>query len=174
MGSGISGILHVALARALGAGTILATDVHPWRLEAARRFGADAAFDARGDVPAQVAAATGGRMAVRVIVCTGAPAAVNQSMHLVASGGTVLFFGAPDQGGAPAVIPFPEIWRREVALQTSYGAAPPDLATAVELIRTRRVPVAEMITHRFPLERIGEAFRVVAAGGESIKVVVEP
>jgi L-iditol 2-dehydrogenase len=173
MGSGISGLLHVALARALGAGTIMATDINPWRLEAARRFGASSAYSATSDVPAQVAAATGGRLADRVIVCTGAPKAVNQSMQLVASGGTVLFFGAPDQDGE-ARIPFPEIWRREIALQTSYGAAPGDLAIAIELIRARRVPVAEMVTHRFPLEGIGEAFRTVASGGESIKVIVEP
>jgi L-iditol 2-dehydrogenase len=172
MGSGISGILHVALAAALGAGTVLATDVNPWRLEAARRFGAAAAFPAGADVPDQVREATGGRLADRVIVCTGAPAAVNQSMRLVASGGTVLFFGAPDQEGQ-AVIPFPEIWRREVALQTSYGAAPADLAVALELIRARRLPVAEMITHRLPLARITEAFQTVASGGPSIKVIVE-
>lgn len=173
MGSGISGVLHIALAGALGAGTILATDVNPWRLDAARRFGATAAFPALGDVPARVAEATGGRMADRVIVCTGAPAAVNQSMRLVASGGTVLFFGAPDQDGT-AVIPFPEIWRREITLQTSYGAAPADLAIALELVRARRVPVADMVTHRFGLDRIGEAFRTVAASAESIKVIVTP
>jgi L-iditol 2-dehydrogenase len=173
IGAGISGLLHVALARALGAGTILATDVSPWRLEMAKRFGATAAFMAGPDVPAQVAAATGGHLADRVIVCTGAPAAVNQSMLLVASGGTVLFFGAPDQEGVTC-IPFPEIWRREITLQTSYGAAPADLALAIELIRARRVPVAEMITHRLPLERTSEAFQLVAAGGESIKVIVEP
>ena len=93
-------------------------------------------------------------------------------MHLVASGGTVLFFGAPDQEGR-AVIPFAEIWRREITLQTSYGAAPADLAIALELIRARRVPVAAMVTHRFPLERITEAFGTVAGGGESIKVIVD-
>lgn len=173
LGSGISGVLHVALARALGAGTILATDVNPWRLEAARRFGATVGLPAGGEVPAQVAAATGGRMADRVIVCTGAPAAVNQSMHLVASGGTVLFFGAPDQGGE-ARIPFPEIWRREITLQTSYGAAPSDLAVALELVRARRVPVADMVTHRFGLDGLGEAFRTVAAGGASLKVIIAP
>jgi L-iditol 2-dehydrogenase len=173
LGSGISGILQVALARALGAGTVLATDVHPWRLEAARRFGADAAFPADGDVAARVREATGGRLADRVIVCTGASAAVNQAMLLVAAGGTVLFFGAPEQGGR-AEIPFPEIWRREIAMQTSYGAAPADLAAALELIRARRVPVAEMVTHRFPLGRIGEAFAAVARGADSIKVIVEP
>jgi len=173
MGSGISGLLHVALARALGAGTIMATDINPWRIEAARRFGATEAFAAAGDVHAQVAAATGGSMADRVIVCTGAPQAVSQSMRLVASGGTVLFFGAPDEHGQTC-IPFPEIWRREITLQTSYAAAPGDLAAAIELIRARRVPVAAMVTHRFPLEGLGDAFRAVVQGGESIKVIVEP
>jgi len=173
LGSGISGILQIALARALGAGRILATDVHPWRLEAARRFGADEAFPAGEDVPLRVREATGGRLADRVLVCTGATAAVNQAMRLVADGGTVLFFGAPEQGGR-AEIPFPEIWRREIALQTSYGAAPADLAAALELIRARRVPVAEMVTHRFPLARIAEAFAAVARGADSIKVVVDP
>ncbi len=173
VGSGISVLLQIALARALGAGTVLATDVHPWRIAAALRFGADAAFPAGAGVPELVREATGGRLADRVVVCTGAVAAVNQAMHLVADGGTVLFFGAPEQGGE-AVIPFPAIWRREITLQTSYGAAPADLAVALELIRARRVPVAEMITHRFPLERIGEAFARVAGGGESIKVLIEP
>src|SRR5512139_3746092 len=97
MRRGLPGLLHVALARALGAGTIVVTDVNPWRLEAARRFGASAAFSATSGVPAQVTAATGGRLADRVIVCTGATAAVSQSTHLVAAGRTVLFFGAPDQ-----------------------------------------------------------------------------
>ena len=51
MGSGISGLLHVALARALGAGTIMATDINPWRLEAARRFGAVGGVSRRGRRP---------------------------------------------------------------------------------------------------------------------------
>ena len=81
--------------------------------------------------------------------------------------------GAPDQDGT-AVIPFPEIWRRQITLQTSYGAAPVDFPAAVELIRRRRIPVEEMITHRFPLEEAQAAFRLVAEGEESIKVLIRP
>lgn len=173
LGAGISGILHVALAAASGAGRVLATDLHPWRLAAACRFGADAAFEPGPGLEEQVRSANAGRLADVVLVCTGATEAVAQSMRLVSEGGTVLFFGAPEQHGA-AAIPFPEIWRREITMRTSYGAAPGDLAAALELIRARRVPVAGMITHRFPLDRIGEAFATVAAGAESIKVILEP
>ena len=50
LGSGISGALHILLAKALGAGKVLATDLHPWRIPKARELGADAACDARDDV----------------------------------------------------------------------------------------------------------------------------
>jgi L-iditol 2-dehydrogenase len=172
IGSGISGLLHTSLAASSGAGLVMAVDINSWRLEAARRFGADAAFAASEDLSARIREANDGRLADRVVVCTGAAAAVNQSFHCVESGGTILFFGAPDQGDG-AVIPFQEIWRRQITLQTSYGAAPSDFPTAIELIRRRRLPVEEMITHRLPLEEIAEGFRLVAEGGESIKVIVE-
>jgi threonine dehydrogenase-like Zn-dependent dehydrogenase len=80
----------------------------------------------------------------------------------------VLFFGAPDQGGE-ARIPFPEIWRREITLQTSYGAAPADLAIALELIRARRVPVAEMITHRSRSSASAKPLRLRRRGDELIE-----
>ncbi len=172
IGSGMSGILHVALAAAGAAGLVMAVDVHPWRIEAARRFGADVVFPAGEDLPGKVRGANSGRLADRVIVCTGAHSAVTQSMFCVENGGTVLFFGAPDPG-LEAVIPFEDIWRREITLQTSYGAAPADFPPAIELIRRRRIPVAEMITHRLGLDSIGEGFDLVAAGGESLKVVIE-
>jgi L-iditol 2-dehydrogenase len=172
IGSGISGLLHTSLAASSGAGLIMAVDINSWRLEAARRFGADAAFLADDSLPARIREANDGRLADRVIVCTGAATAVSQSFFCVESGGTILFFGAPDQGGG-AAIPFQDIWRRQITLQTSYGAAPSDFPPAIELIRRRRLPVAEMITHRLPLEEIARGFKLVADGGESIKVIVE-
>ncbi len=172
IGSGISGLLHTSLAASSGAGLVMAVDINPWRLEAARRFGADAAFLADHSLPDLIKEANDERLADRVIVCTGATTAVNQSFLCVESGGTILFFGAPDQEGE-VVIPFQEIWRRQISLQTSYGAAPSDFPTAIELIRRRRIPVAAMITHRLPLEEIARGFRLVVDGGESIKVIVE-
>ena len=57
---------------------------------------------------------------------------------------------------------------------TSYGGAPGDLAQALQLIRSRRMEVADMITNRLPLVETGRGFQLVAEAGESLKVIVEP
>ena len=92
LGSGIAGLLHIALARALGAGRIIATDVNEYRLNAARRFGADMVIQAKDDVPARLQQGNDGRRAGLVIVCTGARAAFSQALQSVDRGGTVVFF----------------------------------------------------------------------------------
>ena len=70
-------------------------------------------------------------------------------------------------------MPLNELWRREVTVRTAYGAAPGDLQTALDLIATGRVPVDDLVTHRLPLDRIAEGFKLVADAAESVKVVVE-
>ena len=173
-GSGISGILHIALAKALGAGRIIATDISEYRLGRARRFGADAAFDARQDVPRLVREANGGRPADLVVVCCGAISAFEQALASVDRGGTVLCFATTDPGVALSV-PINDFWRNDITLRPSYGNSPYDAQVALELIRAGRVPAAEMVTHRLPLEETQEGFRLVATpGGESLKVIILP
>ncbi len=174
IGSGISGLLHVHLARALGAGYIMATDIVEYRLEAARRFGADAVFHAEGDVPSLVRKANQGLLADIVIACTGAASAIKQALNSVERGGTVLFF-APTGPGVTIPLSLNDLmWRNDVTLTTSYAGSPADYTTALELITTRRVQVAEMITHRLSLNEAGIVFQLVADAGNSIKVIIEP
>jgi L-iditol 2-dehydrogenase len=173
LGSGITGLLFVALARALGAGPVFATDVVPWRREAALRFGADAAIPADDDVPARLREANDGRGADLVAVCTAALPALRQGMEAAGRGATVLFF-APTEPGIEVPVPLWPLWRDDVTLTTAYAGAPRDLVAALDLLRSRRVPVSGMITHRLPLDRAAEGFRLVAAGRESIKVVLFP
>ena len=75
IGSGISGLIHVALARVTGAEHIAATDVVPYRLEAAKMMGADTVFSAADLTPERLREANGGLLADTVIVCAGALAA---------------------------------------------------------------------------------------------------
>jgi len=174
IGSGISGLLHVQAATALGAGRIIATDVSPYRLEAARRFGAEAAIHASEDVPARVREINGGVLADLVTLCAGAPSAIQQALRSVERGGSVLFFAAAE-GNATVPLAVNEVfWRNEVTLLSSYGGAPADYAEALELIRARRINVEAMITHRLPLAETGLGFRLVAEAGDSIKVLVQP
>ncbi len=173
IGSGITGLLHVKLARASKAGRIMATDMVDYRLEAARRFGADETIKATEDVPARVMESNGGKKADLVIICTGSPKAIDQGLNSVDRGGTVLFF-APTDPGLPILIPFNELWREEVALIGSYGASPEDLETAIDLIDSGLVNVQDMITHRLSLAETGIGFRLVSEAKESMKVIIEP
>jgi L-iditol 2-dehydrogenase len=173
LGSGISGLLHIAMAKATGAGRIIATDINNYRLDAAKRFGADFVIHATEDVPEHVREVNDQRLADLVIVCTGALPAFHQALQSVDRGGTVLFF-APTEPGVDLSVPVNEFWRNGIALMPSYGASPLDINTAIDLIRARRIPVHEMITHRLPLAETGRGFQLVADGGESIKVIIEP
>ena len=173
VGSGISGLLHVKLARALGAGRVIATDINPYRLDLAKRYGADAVVNAAENVPSRVRDANHGRAADLVIICAGVLSAIAQALASVERGGTVLFFAVP-RPGVEVPVPMAEMWRNEVTCMTSYGAAPGDLAQALDLIRAKRVEVEDMITHRLPLAETQKGFEMVAAAGESLKVIVEP
>jgi L-iditol 2-dehydrogenase len=173
LGSGISGLLHLALARALGAGRIIATDISDYRLKAAKEFGADVVLHANEDIPARVREANDGRLADLVIICVGIVSVFSDALRCVDRGGTVLFF-APTDPGVELPVPVNDFWRNGITLLPSYGAAPLDCVQAIELIRSRRVPVAEMITHRLPLEETALGFRLVEEARESIKVIIEP
>jgi len=174
IGSGISGLLHIQLARALGAGRIVAVDITDYRLEAAKRFGADAAFHADDYTPDRLRQANGGYLADLVIVGTGDVTAVQQALASVERGGTVLFF-APTPPDVTVPISINDLfWRKDITLTTSYAGSPADYAAALTLIRSRRVPVREMITHRLGLAETGLGFQLVAGAKESLKVIIEP
>ena len=175
IGSGISGLLHIRLAAALGAGRVFATDVSPYRLQWAEKSGAHAAFDAieaGDDLPRLLREANGGRLADLVILCTGAASAIDQGLACLENGATFVVFAVPAPGQNHPM-PLNELWRREVTVRTAYGAAPSDLQTALDLIAAGRVGVDDLVTHRLPLDRIAEGFKLVADASESVKVVIE-
>jgi L-iditol 2-dehydrogenase len=174
IGSGIAGLLHVQLARALGAGRVIASDISDYRLQAARQFGAEATFQAAEDLPAGLRQVNQGRLADLVIVCTGATSAIMQALRSVERGGTFLLF-APTELGVTIPISINELFfRNDITITTSYAGSPADYQTALELIRSGIVPVRRMVTHRFGLAEIGMGFRLVATAQDSIKVIIEP
>ncbi len=173
LGSGIAGLLHIRLARILGAGRIIATDVVDYRKTAAMKSGADVVIDGREDVPTHVRSANRNRLADLVITCTGAPKAIAQGLSSVDRGGRVLFF-APTDPAAKIEIPFNALWREEVTMTSSYGGAPQDIRAAIELLRLGKIRVDDLITHRLSLDKAGEGFRLVASAQDSMKVILRP
>jgi L-iditol 2-dehydrogenase len=174
IGSGIAGLLHVQLAKALGASLVVATDINSYRLDAAKRFGADGTIEGSADVPAIFSGMNRGGQADIVILTTGAERAIDQAFRSVDRGGAILFF-APAGRGVSIPLPVNDLfWRNEISLTSSYAANCEEHVTAMEFIRQRRINVRDMITHRLPLEETPRGFRLVEDARESIKVIIEP
>lgn len=173
IGTGISGILHIALARATGAGRIIASDLQESRLRAAQTFGADEILLAKDVTPENLREMNEGYLADLVVVCAGAISAYRQALESVERGGTVLCF-APLEPELNFVLPFFNFWNDGITLQPTYGGAPVDILQAIDVIRPHRLPLREMITHRLPLREIGLGFKLVEEGKESLKVIIEP
>ena len=173
IGSGISGLLHILLARASGAGKIIATDISEYRMEMAEKLGADSVISSHDDLPSRLLKLNGNRLADRVIATTGAVPALNTAIKSVDRGGTVLFF-APGGPDVELPVPFNDFWKNCITLMPTYGASPIDIEVAIELLRSGRVPVQEMITHRLGLAETGRGFNLVTDAKESVKVIIEP
>jgi L-iditol 2-dehydrogenase len=173
IGSGISGLLHIQLARVNGAALVVATDINAFRLRAAEDLGAHMALASDENLIPRLKLANEGRLADLVIVCTGAMPAVKQALRAVERGGTILFF-APTAAGTDVSIPLFEYWRNEITVTTSYAASPDDMSRALELIQARQIRVREMITHRLCLAEAGRGFQLMENGQESIKIILEP
>jgi len=174
LGSGIAGLLHICLAKIMGAGLIIATDIADFRIKQAERFGADNAISAKEYSPDIFRKKNYGRLADLVVVSTGSISAITQALESVERGGTVLFF-APTDKSARIPIPFNELfWRTEITLTSSYAGSPEDCRQALDLIAERKLNVSNLVTHRLGLAEIGLGFKLVAEAGESIKVIVYP
>ncbi len=173
LGSGVAGLLLIKLARAMGAGTIIATDVSGYRLDKAKQFGADHTVSASEDVPAFIKKVNDNRLADVVILSSGALPAAKTALRSAEKGGTILFFAVPKPGEAVDV-DFNPFWRDDVTIKTCYGAAPIDNLQAFELIRHGTVSVTDMVTHRFGIDRIGEVFLTGSRPDGALKVIIAP
>ncbi len=174
IGSGLAGLLHINLLRASGVTTIIATDINGFRLNAAEKFGADYAINAKENVPETIKSINGGFLADIVIISAGADSAIEQGLKAVRRGGTVLFFSAAGEG-AKLPLSINEIfWRTEVSLISSYAGSIADHINALELIRTKRINVKDMITDILPLSEISQGFKLTAEAQKSLKIIIKP
>lgn len=172
IGSGISGILHIKLARALGASHITAVDVNEKRLEQAKEFGADVVLMAGEDIKEALVKSPGG-LADFVAICAGADGAITTALKCVDRGGVILFF-APKEPGATFPMPLFDLWRDNITLVNSYASPPADTLKAIELIGERKVSVEDMVSHRFALDGAAKGFKLVSEAADSLKVIIEP
>lgn len=174
LGCGIAGLLHIALARILGAGLIIAADSIPFRLKKAEEMGAHIILEADNDMINSLKNSNEGRLADLVVLCF--DGFLPLALESVEKGGTVLIFsGAAEEATLPGRVN-DIFWRTEITLTSSYAGSPADCQAALDLIRAGSIPLTRLISHRLPLKEGAEGFKVVSnpLENECVKVIIEP
>ncbi|WP_030607573.1 alcohol dehydrogenase catalytic domain-containing protein [Streptomyces sclerotialus] len=170
VGAGPVGLAAIATSRLFSPARIVAVDLAPSRLAAARTFGADAKA-LQGEGPEQlVADLTDGLGADVVIEAVGVPESFEMCVRMVRPGGHVANIGVH---GKPATLHLEELWSKNVTLTTGLV----DTRTTPALLRMLaegRLPTAPMVTHAFSLGQMAEAYDTFARAGETdaLKVVL--
>lgn len=173
VGSGPIGCLHVRLARARGAASVILVDLNPERLaQAAELVRPDFAIASSNPV-AEVLEATNGRGADVVITAAASGVAQEQGLLMLARRGRLSLFGGLPKDAPTITVDSNLVHYRELTIVGVNGSSPAHNKQALELIASGAVPVADLITHHLPLSNVLEALEIVARG-EAIKVTIEP
>jgi L-iditol 2-dehydrogenase len=172
IGQGPIGMLLTLLARNEGA-AVYTSDPMSGRRAASVRFGATESFDpGLSNLAAEIRKRTCGRGADAVLVAAPNPALVPEALAVARPGGRVLLYAHND----PVMkleFPAAAVGVDEKEILGSYSASVDEQAESAELVFGRRLPVREMISHRFPLERIAEALELAAhPKHDTLKVVI--
>ncbi|MBT3312195.1 MAG: alcohol dehydrogenase catalytic domain-containing protein [Desulfobacterales bacterium] len=171
IGCGISGLIHVKLAKAKNC-KVIAVDINRQRLEFAKKIGADLIIDATENISGNLLDGSIIKADI-VLLCTSSISAIDLSWKCVDKGGTIVFFAVPEPD-KEVVIPINDFWTNEIKILTSYYCGPPDILEAINLIKTGTIEISDMITHELPLNDIMTGFQLVAEPEKSMKVIIRP
>lgn len=176
IGGGALGLLHLQVARVLGADKIMLSEHHENRIKLAEELGVDIAFDSRHqDTRRIVLSETSNRGVDIVILTVPSEEAFLQALGSVRRGGKILFFAGFQHTFLRELRFDPSIFSRdEVWFIGSYCYSPADFREALGLISDGKVKVERLITHRFPLQRISQAIEESRDKEKYIKAVVIP
>lgn len=172
-GCGPVGLMAIAVAKAAGARSIYASDISAYRLDLARKMGADLTVNSRDqDLRSVVLEASGGEGVDVLLEMSGAPAAIRDAFALLKAGGHAVLLGLPS---APFEFDLGNlVIMRNVFVHGIAGRKLWETWYEIRgLLRGGAVNLEPLITHRFKLEDFDKAFHTMASG-ESGKVVLFP
>ena len=170
VGAGPIGLAAIATAQLYSPEKIIAVDLAPPRLDAAKNLGADAVAAAGEEAEQLVADLTDGLGADVVLEAVGVPASFEMCTRMVRPGGHVANIGVH---GKPAVLHLEDLWIKNVTITTglvdTYSTP-----TLLRMMAAGRLPTSSLVTHTFPMDRMEEAYDVFGAAADTgaLKVVL--
>jgi threonine 3-dehydrogenase len=171
-GCGPIGLMCVSAARAMGATSVIATDISPVRLNLARTLGADRVIDvAREDLRAAVKDVCKGRGADVVIECSGSESALASGFELVCAGGELRLVGAYSQAVSTEL---GRLLLKGVSIHAIHGRRIfSSWELASRLVQSGKVNLAPLISHTLPLSEGIRAFEMLEKGAAA-KILIAP
>jgi len=179
LGVGPLGMCFLMKARMLGAGTIIAVDKSEYRLNFAKRLGADFAVNvesmSKPERLKMVKDLTHGRGADMVIECAGVPQAVPEALEMLRVGGLLVEAGNFSDLGEVAISPHRHICAKNARILGVGGEEPAAYGPGMRQMARymKNYPLREFVTHRYGLRDVDAAMRK-SVEAESMKVVLEP
>ncbi|MEM3699590.1 MAG: zinc-dependent dehydrogenase [Candidatus Bathyarchaeia archaeon] len=172
IGSGNIGIIHIALSKIFGATKIIATDLIDFRLSIAEKFGADVTINSKKeDLVGVVKAETDGRGVDIAFITAPSLEAYEAGLKICRKGGKLCVF-APTEPKETLQISPKELFFSEAQIIPSYSTSHLETRLALELIKSGRLNLKGLITHRFRLEEAAKAFKTALENKESLKVII--
>jgi 2-desacetyl-2-hydroxyethyl bacteriochlorophyllide A dehydrogenase len=172
IGLGVSGQLHVQLAKARGAGKVIGISRSKFKNDLAKQLGADVAIESGPGTVAQVLEATDGRGADVVIECTGVMSSIADAVRMARFGGRIQMFGITN--ATSGELPFYDLYFKELTLINNRAATAQDFPVMIDLVNRGVVRLEPLVTHRMALEELGTALGMVEDGGERrLKIILD-
>jgi len=174
IGAGPIGLLHLLTVKKMGAEKVIIIDLVEERLDFAEKLGVDETINAgKENVEEKVRKSTGGYGADVVIEAVGKPQTWEQALRLVRKGGTVLEFGGCPPG-TEIRVNAEQLHYGETTVLSTFHATPLHFRKALNLIASKTIDVAPLITRKMPLIRINEAFEILSTSKNEIKIAIQP
>jgi L-iditol 2-dehydrogenase len=170
IGAGPVGMLHMLMAKVLGASKIIACDIDEYRLSVARKMGAGLSIKPDASGVKKVKDITKGHGADLAIVSVGAPEAIEGAVKFLRCGGTVLIFAECSDNAKITISP--NLIYHETSLIGSYSSSPPEQKECLSLIKSGKLEVGKLITHRLRLSEVSTAVKLSCKGGETLKIII--
>ena len=172
IGAGPTGLIHTALSRIYGASQIIVSDLVDFRLDFAKDFGANSVINPKKEDFAETVKDKTENRGVDIAMVT-APnvEAYKTGISVCRKGGTLCVF-APTRPGEYLRISPKELFFSEIQIIPSYSTSHLETRMALRLIESGRIKARGLITHRYGLENVSEAFKTALEGTESLKVII--
>ena len=172
IGLGVSGQLHVQLAKARGAGLVIGVTRSAWKRSVADRLGADLTVTA-GDAGIQaVREATQGHGADVVIESTGMVKCIGDAIAMVRPGGTVVLFGI--YTASEGALPFYQLYYKEPTVISARAAMGEDFPESIALVASGRITLGPLVTQVLPVAELSQALGLLESDADGrMKIILE-